>query len=557
MEPARTRWDAAWMHVVLAALVLTSVNTLKPVHNDDAVYLRYAAEFAAHPLAPYAFTLGVPHSHSANDILVPPVLPYWLGLGMRILGDETPILKCWLFPFALLLTGSFRFLARRFAPSLVVPLVWLGAVSTTTLPGFNFMLDVPVLALGLTALSMAIASTERDSWAWCLAAGVTAGLAIQTKYTGVVPCFVMAAWFVLQRRPAKGLVALTIALALAVGWEFMLAWTQGQSHFVVALGARREKRLEGMAHLILPSFTQMAGLAPAVALLAWGALGASGRTLGVAMVGVLVGFAAIAALPTDLAQIDPADKPRVTVALVVYILMGLFVFAGILGAAWRLATATGDSAERRLDWLLLLWLVAEIGGCFVLSPFPAARRLIGTLTACTLIAGRAAHQRRFPRRAAAAIAVYGVALAFLIDVADRRDAEADLTAAILTAKQYGPTDSRKVWSVCWIDFGYAAARLGMPPLQLDRELPRVGDLVVFRDDQVNLGFLLKRPEIRLTEIDTIMVHDDFPLKACPGYYVGGVPLRNQDGERVRIRIYRVDWVTDRPAAPAEPPGDRS
>ena len=57
--------------------------------------------------------------------------------------------------------------------------------------------------------------------------------------------------------------------------------------------------------------------------------------------------------------------------------------------------------------------------------------------------------------------------------------------------------------------------------------------------------LLKRPEIRLTEIDTIVVRDDFPLKTCPGYYVGGVPLRNQDGERVRIRIYRVDGVIDR------------
>ena len=115
------------------------------------------------------------------------------------------------------------------------------------------------------------------------------------------------------------------------------------------------------------------------------------------------------------------------------------------------------------------------------------------------------------------------------------------------AKEHPPAAGQTVWSVCWTDFGYAAERLGMPPLQLDKRLPRVGDLVALRDDPMIQDALLKCPEMKLTGIDEIVVRDDFPLKACPGYYVGGVPLRNQDGERCRIRIYRVDWVTDQPA----------
>ena len=210
--------------------------------------------------------MGVIYSSSANDILVPPVFPYWLGLGMRILGDDTPILKWWLLPFALLLAGSFRFLALRFAPSLAVPLIWLGAVSTTTLPGFDFMLDVPVLALGMTAVSLAVLATERDSWGWCAAAGLVGGLAIQTKYTGLVPCVTMLAWFVLNRRPVKGLVAFAIAVGLAVGWEFLLVRLQGTSHFGVALGqAERDEPAVQRAWRpisVLPTFSHMAGHGP-------------------------------------------------------------------------------------------------------------------------------------------------------------------------------------------------------------------------------------------------------------------------------------------------------
>src|SRR5688500_15411661 len=77
-----------WLHVAAAAVVLTALNAAKPVHIDDPVYLTYAAEFAAHPLDPYAFECGTPLAHPANALLVPPVLPYWLGPGRALLGDS-------------------------------------------------------------------------------------------------------------------------------------------------------------------------------------------------------------------------------------------------------------------------------------------------------------------------------------------------------------------------------------------------------------------------------------------------------------------------------------
>ena len=77
-----------WLHVAAAAVILTAINATKPVHIDDPVYLAYAAEFAAHPLDPYGFQYGSPLAHPANDLLVPPVVPYWLGLGRTLLGDS-------------------------------------------------------------------------------------------------------------------------------------------------------------------------------------------------------------------------------------------------------------------------------------------------------------------------------------------------------------------------------------------------------------------------------------------------------------------------------------
>lgn len=117
-----------WLQIIAAALLLTALNAVKPVHIDDSVYIRYAYEFAAHPLDPYAFAYGTPTIGSANHLLVPPVFPYWLALGTRVVGDSIPLLKCWLFPIALILAWAIDFLSARFAPSLRRPVFLAGTL---------------------------------------------------------------------------------------------------------------------------------------------------------------------------------------------------------------------------------------------------------------------------------------------------------------------------------------------------------------------------------------------------------------------------------------------
>src|SRR5437667_157166 len=89
---------ARWGHLVALALLLTGLNALKPPVVDDGYFLRYAQHIAAHPLEPYGFDLcSWDWREPAMTQICPPVLPYWLALGIRLFGPHVPALKLTLF----------------------------------------------------------------------------------------------------------------------------------------------------------------------------------------------------------------------------------------------------------------------------------------------------------------------------------------------------------------------------------------------------------------------------------------------------------------------------
>ena len=97
---------------------------------DDTAYWYFARQAAADPTDPYGFKIhwyNVPQP--ANDILAPPVLPYWWSLALRLGLDEPWMWKLWMFPFALLFTVAVYVLARRFAGGLALPLTVMTVLS--------------------------------------------------------------------------------------------------------------------------------------------------------------------------------------------------------------------------------------------------------------------------------------------------------------------------------------------------------------------------------------------------------------------------------------------
>ena len=129
-----------WVWPLLAAFVVTILNSYKPVVVDDTAYLFHARHIAQHPTKPYDFELFWYHQpEPAMNILLPPVLPYWLALGIRLFGENVVLLKLWLFPFVWLLALAVRSLFSRFmqlnslAPSIAFLFTKECPASTTTL----------------------------------------------------------------------------------------------------------------------------------------------------------------------------------------------------------------------------------------------------------------------------------------------------------------------------------------------------------------------------------------------------------------------------------------
>ena len=507
------------------------------------MYLSYAKEFAAHPLDPYGFQYGCPAAGPANHLLVPPVVPYWLGLGIKLFGDNPIVLKWWMWPFAFILAWAVDFLASLFSPTLRCPIVWLAVLSPTVLPGFNLMLDVPAAAIGLAAVAVAVGATQRESLMLAIAAGVLAALAVQTKYTGATFAAAAVVWCLLRGRFLLGIVVAIVAAAGVVGWESFIAHTQGESHFLVSFRQRQADPLTRAINLVSPLVSHFAGLASIVALFALAGLRVWRSVVRIGALLVAVSVVVLAVLPSQEPLFPAANGwTQLTTSNLVYGVLAVSVWLALGGVCIRLVcNRTLSPADHVLNLFLLAWLVLELGGYFALTPFPAARRLTGLMLVFTLTAGRVAFLGGLDRRSAARFAIGGVSFALLIFVADWFDARAHNEVARRAAHAgFSPSPGGTYWHACWWGVGYSAEREGLRPLQVNVAMPRPGDLLALQDNQELRGFVANHPTLRVEQLAIVEAGDDgFPLRATIGYYDGRTPLEHRTGARMRIFVYRV------------------
>ena len=418
--PLAARADT--LFILSLSLLLVALNALKPLTTDDAIYLEFAQHLARHPLAPYGGTsIAVGKEASQFLILAPLVLPYWLALGIALFGDGELALKLWLFPIALVLVWAILRLARRFALGCELPATLVAAFSPTVLAGLNLMLDVPALALGLAAIELFFVAMDRGAIAGAAAAGLLAGLAMQTKYSAVTVPAAMLLASALRGRIGFGIVASVAAAAFFLAWEGFILAMHGQSQFLDQMLARlpATSQSRSMHHL----YILFGEIAPALILLGLAALGASLRVV-LAAAAVLLAMIAFSAFGLRAFALPGAAGAAL------WLLTGL--------AAYRLVRAReGDAGvlERGDTWFLIGWLLIELLAGYLLSPYPAARRLIGILFVVTLILFRLAAEavaRARPARdgmrvAVAFAVVFGLAVQALeiVTYSDQRAAAAE------------------------------------------------------------------------------------------------------------------------------------
>ena len=231
----------------------------------------------------------------------PPLLPAWLAVGMRVLSERDNVLKWWLLPFALTLVLSLDALLRRFAGGLQRPLLAMIVLGPLVLTSFALMLDIPALALSLAAVALFLSAVERTSLSRALLAGAVAGLAMQTKYTGVTACGAILVCGILTRQVKLTWAALGLAASLFIAWEAAVQWRYGSSQFLQAWAWKGpELPPPSSKGMMLLSLVTVAGcMAPGVIPLGLVASRSRPRILVAAIVAIVAIYAALVLVPNS------------------------------------------------------------------------------------------------------------------------------------------------------------------------------------------------------------------------------------------------------------------
>jgi len=528
LKPAY-KW--AW----IASLALTALNGLKPAVVDDTAYLLFARHLSQHPADPYGFEIfwnAAPEP--AMEVLMPPVLPYWLGLGIAIFGENLFLLKLWLFPFALVLCRATAWLVARFAPGQERTGLIVVALSPAVLVLFNFMLDVPALALGMAALRLFIGGCDRRRILPILASGLVAGLAMQTKYSLLVLPVVFVWYAMLHRRWVAAIIGVSVAAGAFWAWEYWLIQKYGHSHFWVnAKGDRDEAlnladALDTRLSLVQPLLGQFGGLMLGVSL--WLASAFRPRVaLGTAL--VCAGFL----IPIFLVSLSEWHG-----ALLTFQIFGALILCNFWCATWKMLR----DAEWSDSVFLIGWVLLEAAGALGLSPFPAARRMLGVCFAMSLLGVRAVGVSGVSLRPATA---GSVAFSLLFFAVDCWDAQPEKILAARAAEIARPVPGETIWFNGHWGFQYYCDRVGMQPVVPGQSTLQPGDWLIYPVIPDDGGFY--RPwhgfasftidPDRVEKIMTLTWDDPLMAQTIPNLYGGSIPICNRNHSRLKLAIYRM------------------
>jgi hypothetical protein len=537
--------------LALLAALYTGLNAVKPLQVDDAAYQYFARQFAARPLDPYGFAiLWYDHPEPANTVLAPPVLPAYWGAVRALVGERSWLWKLALFPWALLFVGAVYGLLRRFARGAELAGTWLLVLSPAFLPSLNLMLDVPGLALGLAALNVFFRAAGRSSYALAAWAGLLAGLAMQTKYTAFLAPGVMLLYALFRRRPRFWAPAALVATQVFVTWELLVAFLYGRSHFVEALPPPGGRLLDKLG--MLPFlFSDLGGVAAAGILIGLAALGLRRRWLALGAGLVVLGYALVALRGENAVSGLVAEGRAVELSELIFY---AFSAAGGLVLALVLRRLWARAGGRREVAFLTCWLLLEVVGYLLLTPFPAVRRVLGVAVVLTVIVARLAARTCRPserRRVLQVLGVAGVALGLAYAGLDWQGARVQQQAAESAAAWVRDHGGGPAWYVGHWGFQYYAERAGLRPVVTLYDPPegpipfpppsrlRAGDWLVLPDSRLTAqGLQLEEDKLRLEA--RLVTAAPVRLRTVPCFYGGFTPLEHEEGEgALEVKVYRV------------------
>jgi len=530
--------------LVALGLFVTGLNAFKPLTVDDSVYYLFAVHIAEHPPDPYGFRAwGV---QDANTILAPPVMLYWWAASVRLFGQDPILWKLALLPFNLLLVFALHALGRRFARGLELPFVCFVALSGTVLPCVNLMLDIPALALGLLGVLLFLRACDSNSPAAALAAGVIAGIAAQTKYTAFVAPAVMLLYGFQSGKWRLGLLASTLCGLLFVAWEALVARRYGDSHFWLGCMQFREPPSAKFG-LVMPLLGYVGSTIAAGLPFALAALGRSARVIWAVAGLVALVFGAVAVPPNaayEWLRDSQHVNPSPTLVGLLFELIGFGQFVALTIVAYRLLRRpldTGGLPAGRwyssVDGFLIFWLLLEIAGYFALSPYPAARRILGVAVIGMLLVCRQAARTCGSRPGLIwGIVGFNFLLGLLLFAVDFNWYYGQKVMARDLAGECRKDGPAGIWYFGNGAFEFYGDRLGMKRLIAPESAVSPGDWVLVAE-----GFdpAFSRHPISSRCVFHSAREWNSALPVRSQYQYGNVAVQRQEGPIVRVALYRV------------------
>jgi len=520
--------------IILPATLLCGLNCLKPLAVDDTAYHTYAAQIARAPLDPYGFSIHwYDHAQPANTVLAPPVLLYWWALGIRLFGDEPLVAKTWLWPWCMALAGAVYSLARRFAGDRsAAVLTWMIALSPSVLPALNLMLDVPALALSLLSLAIFLATAKDGRISGAIAAGVVAGLAMQTKYTALVLPLELVLAACLSSNRGRELLRAIIATAVAairfMSWDVFVTVQYGRSHFVFH-GSHDPDGWLRRSGLISPLVGLLGSVATPIAILGLAVRGHSITRLIIAAGSVALGFAIVAMLPRT-------EHTPWTPTAVVFGLLGAGVVAVVCVAIIQIfREGAGTDSEK----FLVGWLAIEVVGYFVVTPWPAVRRVIPAVVAMTFLVAHGARRAEVRIANLWFAAACSIALGLFIEAIDIENARVEQRAvASIDAEIRRRDPDPRIWFVGHRGWQYYAECAGWRHADTATFKMGAGDWLVAPDAEFGREQFSIPPAAELGE--SIEFHSRWSLGTIPWYYGTNAAVRKREGPYFTVDLYRMN-----------------
>ena len=568
-------WPGLWaFYPLFLASIVTAYNAVKPVVIDDTAYLLYARHIAQHPLDPYGFSIfWYTWPEPAFEVLAPPVYLYWLACGWKLFGDQIVWLKVGTWPWLILLAYSLRTLLRYLAAPTERWMLTVLMFSPVILPSVNLMLDVPAYALGVAALACWFRANNPSGGipAWLLAfvTGVLLGLAMQTKYTLLtfLPVLLMAR--LAHHRWSKTALAVITALAIFLIWEGFCLVRYGNSHFWYHASQQCNSNLweqfQTKAALTGPLLGYWGYFGAPIGLLIASRLGLPPRVLGGIACLWIVGTLLVSCIPERILLISDTLSLAVLYWQITGGGFGIITVVGMM-ALWF--ASPGDAAAKQFSRFLVLWGCVELVGYYLLTPFGAARRLMGWTLVTHLAVARLyslplslplRHKSIMDRRPTNHTRIAGwVAISLLagwtIAAIDWLDAQAEkwcVEQASQALEREAQLGSGRIWFTGHWGFQHYALRQGWEHIIPGSSQIRSGDIVVlpipphpeglYRPHVGSIPILL--PEGTYQVIAQIIWDDPIIAQTIPNYYGGSVALIGRSHPRLRVVVARLlrDW----------------